>query len=344
MRENFKIRFEGSAGEYFKIWIVNTLLTIVTLGIYSAWAKVRNRKYLYGNTIINDGRLDYTADPKKILVGRVILGVFFIAYLYGPLLHYSVGLIAVSGFILLFPWIVVKGSIFNLTNTTYKNVRFDFTRNLKASYKNYSIAGLITLCSLGLAWAWAYCRHKDFTISNSFYGQKKFKFNATGTDFFTIFFMMGLIYLLIVVCLALIVGALAYLLTGTLSKEATPVVGMVITYVFLGLGLIYITSFHKTKIINLVVNSSSLEGIDFRARLETNEYFKILFVNAVAIVVSLGLLTPWALIRLYRYKCNNIQLIADDSKHFDEFIQEAKKDEGSAADAALDFWDFDIGF
>ena len=29
-------QFEGSATEYFKIWIVNVLLTIVTLGIYSA--------------------------------------------------------------------------------------------------------------------------------------------------------------------------------------------------------------------------------------------------------------------------------------------------------------------
>ncbi len=344
MRENFKIRFEGNAREYFKIWIVNTLLTIVTLGIYSAWAKVRNRKYLYGNTMINEGRFDYTADPKKILIGRLILGFFFLCYLYGPLLHYSIGLFAIVCFIVLFPWIIVKGSIFNLTNTTYKNVRFDFTRDLKASYKNYSIAGLITLCSLGLAWAWAYCRHKNFTISNSYYGQKKFKFNATGTDFFTIFFMMGLIYLLIVVCLALIVGAVVYLLTGNISKEATPFVGMAFTYVFLGAGIIYITAFHKTKIINLVVNSSSLEGIDFRARLETTEYFKILFTNALAIIFSLGLLTPWALIRLHRYKCNNIQLIADDSKHFDEFVQEAKKGDGSAADAALDFWDFDIGF
>ncbi len=29
------IRFSGNASEYFKIWIVNTALTVVTLGIYS---------------------------------------------------------------------------------------------------------------------------------------------------------------------------------------------------------------------------------------------------------------------------------------------------------------------
>ena len=38
-------RFTGTAREYFGIWIVNILLTIVTLGIYSAWAKVRRMRY-----------------------------------------------------------------------------------------------------------------------------------------------------------------------------------------------------------------------------------------------------------------------------------------------------------
>ena len=31
-------RFTGKTGEYFRIWIVNLALTILTLGIYSAWA------------------------------------------------------------------------------------------------------------------------------------------------------------------------------------------------------------------------------------------------------------------------------------------------------------------
>ena len=37
------LRFTGSGSEYFKIWIVNVLLTIITLGMYYPWAKVRNR-------------------------------------------------------------------------------------------------------------------------------------------------------------------------------------------------------------------------------------------------------------------------------------------------------------
>ena len=49
-RRTAAIQFTGSGSEYFKIWIVNVLLTIVTLGIYSAWAKVRRLRYFYNNT------------------------------------------------------------------------------------------------------------------------------------------------------------------------------------------------------------------------------------------------------------------------------------------------------
>ena len=53
--------FRGNGGEYFKIWIVNVLLTLITLGIYSAWATVRNNRYFYSNTFVNDVSFDYLA-------------------------------------------------------------------------------------------------------------------------------------------------------------------------------------------------------------------------------------------------------------------------------------------
>lgn len=51
-----RFSFTGTGSEYFRIWIVNLLLSIVTLGIYSAWAKVRRMKYFYRNTRLNDSR------------------------------------------------------------------------------------------------------------------------------------------------------------------------------------------------------------------------------------------------------------------------------------------------
>jgi hypothetical protein len=63
--------FTGRTGEYFRIWIVNVMLTIASLGIYSAWAKVRNKRCFYGNTSVDGTAFDYHADPVAILKGRL---------------------------------------------------------------------------------------------------------------------------------------------------------------------------------------------------------------------------------------------------------------------------------
>jgi len=52
------LEFTGSAGEHFRIWIVNVVLTVVTLGIYGAWAKVRTRRYFYANTLLDGEPFD----------------------------------------------------------------------------------------------------------------------------------------------------------------------------------------------------------------------------------------------------------------------------------------------
>ena len=75
-----KVSFHGKASEFFSIWIVNLLLSIVTLGIYSAWAKVRTNRYFYGNTDIDGHRFSYLANPLQILKGRIIAVCLFASY------------------------------------------------------------------------------------------------------------------------------------------------------------------------------------------------------------------------------------------------------------------------
>ena len=72
--------FRGNARDYFRIWIVNVALSIVTLGIYSAWATVRTRRYMYANTVLADSPFDYQANPVAILRGRLLSGAFLAAY------------------------------------------------------------------------------------------------------------------------------------------------------------------------------------------------------------------------------------------------------------------------
>ena len=49
-----------------------SLLTLVTLGIYSAWAKVRKTRYFWQNTRLDGHAFDYHGDPRAILLGRIV--------------------------------------------------------------------------------------------------------------------------------------------------------------------------------------------------------------------------------------------------------------------------------
>lgn len=65
----YPTEFTASGSEYFRIWIVNLLLIVLTLGIYLPWAKVRKLKYFYRNTGLGGDALDFHGEPKKMLRG-----------------------------------------------------------------------------------------------------------------------------------------------------------------------------------------------------------------------------------------------------------------------------------
>ncbi|MBP0997476.1 YjgN family protein [Serratia fonticola] len=121
-----QIYFRGTGGEYFAIWLVNILLTAITLGIYSAWATVRRRRYFYGNTELNGDRFDYHAQPMQILKGRLlVIGaviLFYILLFINPLL----GMIAMLVLLALIPWVIIRSWRYNAIMSSYRGVRFNY--------------------------------------------------------------------------------------------------------------------------------------------------------------------------------------------------------------------------
>ena len=162
-----KLRFTGSGGEYFKIWIVNILLTIVTLGIYSAWAKVKRMQYFYRNTTLDGASFDFHGSPKAILKGRVIafsmLGVLNVAAKVDPML-YGIALLAIA---VALPWFLQRSFRFRLANTSYRGLRFAFEGSTRAAYNVFLLWPLASVITLGLAWPAAHRRIKQFQVAGS---------------------------------------------------------------------------------------------------------------------------------------------------------------------------------
>jgi len=142
------LSFSGSAREYFPIWMVNLLLTICTLGIYSAWAKVRTLRWFYGHTHLDGHSFDYHATGWRILKGRLLalllIGLMAFLAVAHPLLR-LVNLLALA---CLIPWVINASVRFQLRMTSWRNVRFDFSGAYGRAFWIY--VGLPLVLGLGV--------------------------------------------------------------------------------------------------------------------------------------------------------------------------------------------------
>src|SRR5258706_16434720 len=121
-----RVDFTAATDDYVRLCILNLALSIVPLGIYSAWAKVRKRRYFYSHTRIDGEGFEYLANPIAILKGRLIafalFGVYYAVSHFAPLYHFVLWLpLAVAA-----PWLVVRSLAFNAYNTSYRNIRLRF--------------------------------------------------------------------------------------------------------------------------------------------------------------------------------------------------------------------------
>ena len=139
------LQFNGQAAEYFRIWIVNICLTIVTLGIYSAWAKVRRKRYFYANTLLNGSSFDYLGKPTAILKGRAIVFGAFVVYSIVKEIKPGAGLILLLVLFLFIPAIIVRALRFNAINSTFRNVRFGFSAQLGETFRLLLIPAFLML-------------------------------------------------------------------------------------------------------------------------------------------------------------------------------------------------------
>ena len=338
--------FTGNAAEYFKIWIVNIALTVITLGIYSAWAKVRKLRYFYGNTSIDDGHFDYHAKPTAILFGRVIaVGMVFAYYLlsqYAPVAGFAV----IALIILLVPVLMVRAKVFQLRNTSYHGLRFNFQRNYKDSFIVFYGGALITLLSLGLAAPSAIYMRNKFVANNAGYGKTLFEFGGRQGEFYAIFWRSVGLALLGAIGLAVVIGGLGALTEavagdtprGGLAVQAMSILFLLPLFAFYAAIGIYV----QTRQRNYVWNSTTLGDNRFESTLSVRSMVFILLTNAVAIALSLGLLIPWAQVRLARYRAEHMTLhLADNWRDYTV----AKDRQGSALGEEIgEAFDVDVDF
>lgn len=335
---DYRLTFHGTAREYFGIWIVNMLLKIVTAGFYTAWAKVRQRRYFAGTTLLNGEPFEYLAEPGALFRGWLIAVAAIVIYTasnsYSPKLALFVGL----AIFCVAPWVIVRSRLFNCRNLAHRNIRFTFRPDYAESYRVYLGLVLLIPATLGVLYPYVIYRQKRFLADNTSYGSTPFRFNARPKDFYVFFFQA----LMALVGLALAFGgvlAVAVSWIGPLMRSA-PYLATAFSFVPLLFYFLFVIGV-MTALNNLVWNGTALGDIRFTSDMSPTTVVWLYLSGFVAVACSLGLLFPWAAVRLRRYRYEHFTLrTAAGIEGFVADVQAATV--GAAGEEIGDVFGFDL--
>ena len=332
--------FTGTAGEYFRIWIVNVALSVLTLGIYAAWAKVSQRRYLWGSTQLGGRPFEYTGNPIAILKGYLIVGAGSVLYIVATRVQPLVALVVLVLIWAIYPWLFQQSLRFNAHNTRHRNIRFGFHGSAGESYAINLGWPLLVPLTAGLLWPWIHFRRKRYQLGNLSYGTVPFRFDGTVQPFYG-YFGKSLLMLLGAGILIFIVFTLIVAGARPLEPDHASLLGFGLFGALYLAGLAIFGTYYATQITNVVLGHTSLPGVaTLRCWMLPGEVFTLELTNLLAILATLGLAIPWATVRRHRYRWSRLEARFVGS--LDQVSAAVADEPGALADVAAHQLDIDI--
>jgi len=370
---NKPFEFTGKGGEFFAIWIVNVALTILTLGIYSAWAKVRTHQYFYGNTLLDGVSFRYTANPVQILKGRLIAFAVFMAYYVSSTMSPIIAGGALIILMLLVPAFLVMSMSFRLRNSEYRNVRFNFDKNFKSAYKVFAIpvivvgayifllgllengmaanpegqaffpiAILVLVLAMALMFPWWEYMITRFKVVHAKYGSSGFIFSASTRNYYGLYLKMYGLMILVFGLIAVSVALLIPLMNSGGDSEGMKAIMPLFIALLVFPAYLWVFAYLQAKRTNLLYNNLHLNDNKVKSELKTGYMFYLYITNTLAIMLSLGLLMPWAKVRTARYRASVTSV--DVTGDLGQFTAMQAEKQSALGEEMGEMFDMDLGF
>jgi uncharacterized membrane protein YjgN (DUF898 family) len=133
--ESYRLKFTGDGGTYFGVWLVNLLLMVVTLGLFTPFARRRKIKYFYAHTSVAGSPLEFTGGLKRMFIGYLLVFGLYLAYTIASQTDQRVTAGALGlGWVLLTPWLWASAQRFRLASTRWRGVRGQFEARWREAY------------------------------------------------------------------------------------------------------------------------------------------------------------------------------------------------------------------
>jgi uncharacterized membrane protein YjgN (DUF898 family) len=306
--------FHGQGGTLFGIHIRNLFLTVLTLGIYSFWAKVKLRKYLWGQFEVAGDRFAYHGSAMEILKGWLkAMAVFIIPYIVlsglpdwlglGTAVKLACVLGAFALLMFFIPFAIVGTRRYRLSRTSWRNIRFSFKGSVKECFVVYALGFLCVALTLGFYGPYFEMKLKEFMVGKSRLGNRNFKFDGKGGD---------------------LIGSFA--------------LALVLAIPTLLISLLW----YRVKVMRYSWDHTSLGDARFSSTFSLGGMLKLSLGNVLLVLFTLGFGYSWAEARYFRFLADNLSL--EKTAELDSISQEAVDSTATAEELGsfLEL-DFDLG-
>lgn len=375
MRHELEIRFTGSGSEYFRIWIVNLLLTLVTLSLYYPWAKVRKLKYFYGNTLVGNQPLGFHADPKKMLRGYLLVALLLALYSVAGHVSPTAGIVALVVVGAIWPALLKSSMQFRLANTSWRGLRFRFHGSVSGAYAAVlplfipavlfaammlgvpdekhppawfggAFFGVFALTMLVLPWLWF--NLKKYQHDHYGYGPEQTALNTGPGSFYAVFMKTSGVSVLGFLAFGVLAGVIFASVVGvaTLGGSRNPVAMAILGIVVFVFGMLVVQlmprPYFTSRMQNLVWGKTASTNVSFESALRFRPLLWLTVKNWLLMVLTLGLYWPFAAVATTRMRLEATRVLSDVDPQ--TLSDRARAGEGEAAgDAAGDLFGLDIG-
>ncbi|HEV6964005.1 YjgN family protein [Roseateles sp.] len=368
-----EIRFTGSGSEYFRIWSVNLLLILVTLGLYLPFAKARRIRYFYANTLVDGQALAFHGDPWKMFRGFLLLVVLMGTYSAAG--HFSPTAAFVAFLILCAVWPALwRASLqFRLGNTSWRGLRLRFEGSLRGAYlaclPSYLpaialIGGALLMQAEGTAgpvFTPATALYASGALCMALFGPwslalfKRYQHNGyrIAGQASRIRLSVAKLYLLslktigVAVLPAVAAGAVvAFVMGAAHAMGLGKTVGLVVVTagVLLGYLLFFaiVMPYGAARMQDLVWNGTRSEALTFHSALKFRSLFVLTLKNWLLTAFTLGLYRPFAAVATARLRLEAVRI--DSSEDPADWVAAASAGHADATgDIAGDFFGIDMG-
>lgn len=359
------LRFHGTGGEYFRIWIVGVLLTLLTLGVYSAWAKVRKARWFARHTVLAGDAFDFHGDPWRILLGRVL--ALALLLLWGHAFDFGLvaGLAVLGLFAAIGPLLFASAQRFKLANTSWRGLRFGFEVPRRRVYAVcvpllavWVTGTVLAAAGAGEGWVlagsglallalpWAHARLKRMQHDHARFGAQRFAFRAAGVEFYGLY-AKALVLGIVGFALGAVVFGIVTALNRVQGHEGAGGVSLgtwLAAFAMVLLTWVLAWPYFAARLQQIVWGHTTWGGVRFAGRMSGGRLFRLVLGNTALVLLTCGLYWPFAAVAIARYRVESLVVEADAP--LAEVHAQAPEAGASRAtgDASADFFGLDLGW